>query len=265
MSKIFEALQQAQAERTVRVERKPAERKLAERNEQDERKPHEEIMDLVPTPATVCTVRPLGLEREMLRLAHAIDARLGSARTNVVQFIGSQDGEGTATIAREFVWTLARQAGRPILLVDGNPLQLEHHRAYAMQPGLSLDVALREHDLEDSLRQVPASDVYLAAFSRDTIQLSKQGLAKNGPDPWAALRERFAFVLISSPAIHHSACGLNLCPLVDGVVLVVEAESTAAPVVRNVRDHIVHARGNLLGVVFNKQRHHIPNWLYARM
>jgi protein-tyrosine kinase len=58
---------------------------------------------------------------------------------------------------------------------------------------------------------------------------------------------------------------LNLCSRVDGVVMVVEAESTAAPVVRNVRDHILHAGGNLLGVVFNKQRHYIPNWLYARL
>jgi protein-tyrosine kinase len=249
MSKIFEALQQAQAERMVREEPKPG----------------EEIVDLMPTPATVCTVRPLGLEREMLRLAHAIEARLGSGRTNVVQVIGSQDGEGTATIAREFAWTVARQSGRPVLLVDGNPLQLEHHRAYALQPGLSLDVALREHDLEDSLRQVPASDVYLAAFSKDTIQLPKHGLAKNGLDPWEALRERFAFILVSSPPIHHSAAGLNLCPRVDGVVLVVEAESTSAPVVRNVRDHIVNAGGKLLGVVFNKQRYHIPNWIYSRL
>jgi protein-tyrosine kinase len=259
MSKIFEALQQAHAERIVKEERKPAERQLI-----DERKRDDDVIDLVATPAAVCTVRPLGLDREMLRLAHAIEARLGLSRTNVVQFIGSRDGEGTATIAREFAWTVGRQASRPILLVDGNPMQLEHHRAYAMQPGVSLDLALHEHDIEDSLRQVPASEVYLAAFSRDTIELPKQGHPL-GPDPWQALRERFALILVSSPPIHRSAAGLNLCSRVDGVVMVVEAESTAAPVVRNVRDHILHAGGNLLGVVFNKQRHYIPNWLYARL
>jgi Mrp family chromosome partitioning ATPase len=249
MSKIFEALQQAQAERMVR----------------DTPTPGEEILDLVATPATVCTVRPLGLEREMLRLAHAIESRLGSHSKKVVQFIGSEDGEGTATIAREFAWTMARQSGRPVLLVDGNPMQLEHHRAYALQPGLSLDLALRERDVEDSLRKVPASDVYLAAFSKDTIQLPKHGSALNGQDPWGALRERFAFILVSSPPIHHSAAGLNLCSRVDGVVLVLEAESTSAPVVRNVRDHIRNAGGNLLGAVFNKQRHYIPDWIYSRL
>ncbi len=249
MSKIYEALQQAQAERIS----------------DEQPKAHREIRDLVPTPATVCTVRPLGLEREMLRLAHAIEARLGSAQKNAVQFIGSQEGEGTATIARELAWTVAQQWRRPVLLVDGNPMHLEHHRAYAMEPGLSLDAALRQNDVEDSLRQVPASEVYLAAFSKNMIQLPAHGFADPVQDPWAALRKRFIFILVSSPPIHHSAVGLNLCPRVDGVVLVVEAESTSAPVVRNVRDHIRNAGGNLLGVVFNKQRHHIPDWIYARL
>jgi Mrp family chromosome partitioning ATPase len=247
MSKIFEALQQAQAERMVR----------------EEHKADDDTTELVSTPATVCTVRPLGLEREMLRLAHAIEVRLG--RRNVVQFIGSEDGEGTATIAREFAWTMARQSGRPVLLVDASPTQLEHHRAYALQPGLSLDVALREHDIEDSLRQVPASNVYLAVLSKDAIQLPKEGTVAGGRDPWAAVRDRFAFILVSSPPINRSTAGLNLCPRVDGVVLVVEAEGTSAPVVRNVRDHIMNARGNILGVVFNKQRYYIPEWIYARL
>jgi len=201
----------------------------------------------------------------MLRLAHAIESRLGSHNRNVVQLMGSQDGDDTVTVARDLSSTVARETGRPVLLVDANPAQLEHHRAYAVQPGLSLDVAIRQGDLDESLRQVPSSDVFLAAFSPEAIQAPKQCLAPRGQDPWAALRERFAFVVVTSAPVQHSAAGLNLCPRVDGVVLVVEAEQTAAPVVRNVRDRILNAGGNLLGVVFTRQRHYIPDWLYARL
>ena len=51
----------------------------------------------------------------------------------------------------------------------------------------------------------------------------------------------------------------------DGVVLVVESEKTRWEVAESARKWIKSGNGNVLGVVLNKRKYHIPNWLYRRL
>ena len=53
--------------------------------------------------------------------------------------------------------------------------------------------------------------------------------------------------------------------MVDGVVLVVEAEKTRWPVALNVKEKTEQGGGRVLGVVFNKRKYYIPEWLYRRI
>jgi len=52
---------------------------------------------------------------------------------------------------------------------------------------------------------------------------------------------------------------------VGGVVLVVEAERTRAPIVEQARRAVEANGGRLLGVVMNKRRYHIPRAIYRRL
>ena len=52
---------------------------------------------------------------------------------------------------------------------------------------------------------------------------------------------------------------------VDGVVIVVEADKTRWPVVQSVREKIVQHGGRLLGMVLNKRRYYIPEFIYKRL
>jgi Mrp family chromosome partitioning ATPase len=51
----------------------------------------------------------------------------------------------------------------------------------------------------------------------------------------------------------------------DGVVLVLEADKTRKPVAENLKNQIVQNGGNLLGMVFNNRRYHIPEAVYRRL
>jgi len=55
---------------------------------------------------------------------------------------------------------------------------------------------------------------------------------------------------------------LALVAKVDGVVLVVEAEETKWRTAGHVREQIERVGGNILGVVLNKRRYHIPQSVY---
>jgi Mrp family chromosome partitioning ATPase len=52
---------------------------------------------------------------------------------------------------------------------------------------------------------------------------------------------------------------------VDGVVLVLEAEKTRKPVAENLKNRILQNGGNILGMVFNNRRYHIPESVYKRL
>jgi Mrp family chromosome partitioning ATPase len=52
-----------------------------------------------------------------------------------------------------------------------------------------------------------------------------------------------------------------LAEKMDGVILVVEAERTKAEVVRKIRKDLESTGVNILGVVLNKKKNYIPDYL----
>lgn len=82
---------------------------------------------------------------------------------------------------------------------------------------------------------------------------------------WDAAMEKFDLVLIDSAPASASPDGIALSRYVDGVVLVLEADKTRKPVAENLKNQILQNGGNLLGMVFNNRRYHIPEFVYKRL
>ena len=80
-----------------------------------------------------------------------------------------------------------------------------------------------------------------------------------------AVKEKFDLVLIDSAPASASPDGISLSRYVDGVVLVLSAEKTRKPVAENLKNRILQNGGNLLGMVFNNRRYHIPEFVYKRL
>jgi Mrp family chromosome partitioning ATPase len=53
--------------------------------------------------------------------------------------------------------------------------------------------------------------------------------------------------------------------MVHGVVLVIKAEATRWEVGQSAKARLENAGANILGVVLNDRRHHIPGWIYKRL
>jgi Mrp family chromosome partitioning ATPase len=79
------------------------------------------------------------------------------------------------------------------------------------------------------------------------------------------LKREFSFVVIDTPAIFETAAAVRLCSLADDVLLVVEAEKTPWEVAQEAKRVLERANANLLGVVLNKRRFHVPEWLYEKL
>ncbi|HEY1463591.1 MAG TPA: hypothetical protein VGF44_09260 [Terriglobales bacterium] len=79
------------------------------------------------------------------------------------------------------------------------------------------------------------------------------------------LRRELRYVLIDCPSLKDSQDAITLAPLVDGVVLVVEADRTRKDQILYAERMIEAARGRLLGHILNRRSYVVPDWLHRRM
>ena len=246
MGKIYEALEKAQRER--KGEKKPP-------------------LFVVLSPGE----RPSGgfevaAENEMVALSRNIDALLETSPKKVIQFIGSQGGEGTSTVIRDFAMVSAARS-REIGPSPGcrSP---EPQSAPLLPPPTEIRVGgdlEKQEDLQESdLQNRENEPVCLpdpprfGIPARSSFFPGDQGILGRGEGKIRSRPDRLR------PA-SASPDGISLSRYVDGVVLVLEAEKTRKPVAENLKNRILQNGGNLLGMVFNNRRYHIPESVYKRL
>jgi protein-tyrosine kinase len=205
------------------------------------------------------------MHQEMALLYQHIDSALDGSRKKVIQFIAAKEGEGTTTIVQEFARTSATILGKSVFLFDadvGNALPRSAGAGGGNGEGRDVpDPEPGEGDVPDNAPGTTAVCL---------IPQTASGIRKHFYSPhidsfWESLRTRFDLVLIDSPAFETSPDGIAISRKVDGVVIVLEADKTRWPVVERLKEQILSNGGNILGIVFNKRRRYIPEFLYKRM
>jgi len=244
MSKIYEALEYARTKRIV--PEKPVE---------------------VPLPKTYSAPGvDLGVDEEMLTLYQNIATLLPGITRPVVMFIGSQSNEGTSTVARQLAKTASLRLGKAVLLIDLDRSRPDFQVFVDVKPECNLEEVIKTNmPMERAFCQVEDSSLYVmplfqqTSFNPKTIDSAKSAMF------WDHLRDRFDMIIIDTPPATQFSDGLSLVRQADGVILVVEAERTRWPVALSVKEKIIKQGGNVLGIVFNKRRFYIPEWLYKRL
>ena len=185
-------------------------------------------------------------------LVARIDSLLPPREGRVIEFVASAPGEGTSTLASAYASANAAQLQRKVLL-------LVTSRRHAVGPGVLQNLALGE-PVERLL--TPRDDgVFVARVGGIGTGEPGWKLLRR-PELWAHLRGQFDLVVLDMPPLEVSRAGLKVAVACDGVVVVVEAERTRSPVVRDLVERLRAVRGNVIGTVLNKRRFHLPRRLY---
>jgi hypothetical protein len=79
------------------------------------------------------------------------------------------------------------------------------------------------------------------------------------------IRQRYRYSLIDCGSLAESQEVVRLAPLVDGVILVVEANRTQKDQIRYAERAIESVNGRILGHVLNKRTYPIPDWCHRLM
>jgi len=256
MTKIFEALEYAGLDRT----------NLRGQEETSPPVPRQPEINQVLFPATALKPTDGSAANFAAGLYQNMIALLPGREGRIIQFQGTQKGDGTTTLVRKLAILAAMKLQKKVLLLDLNqntPNQCSYFHVRSELP-LS-DSTLRAKPARKDFARVDDSSLYVTQLSArhlsDNIvcEMSQIG------DLLKELRGEFDLILIDSPAVISCPEWLLLAPKVDGVVLVVEAGKTRWQTVNKVKESISAQNGNILGVVLNKRRYPIPDFIYKRI
>jgi len=209
----------------------------------------------------------LKLENELVSLYQSLEGILVTQPRKIIQFLGCQDKEGVSTIAREFAVLMAREFKKTTLLLDAGMSENTQHSQLGIEPAIYLeDLMMSKDPVDKALYQVGNSSLFYSKLLH-SARAHPQLLITDGAEHlFKRVSKNFDYVIIDSPpASTNFAISLSSAPVVSGVVLVLEAEKTRWPVVENVKARIIKNEGKLLGIVLNKRRYHLPNFIYNRL
>lgn len=185
-------------------------------------------------------------------LVTRIDAQLNGPKGRVIGFIASGRGEGTTTLARAYATTVISHLRRRVLLLS---VADEGSGGSGVFPSLVDGLPL-----DDCLQSLPGGG-FMGSLGGALAGDSLWELLVV-TELWQDLRSRFDDIVLDLPASSSSRLGLLTAAHCDGVVVVVEAEKTRAPVVENLIVSLRAVRAPVLGTVLNRRRFHLPQRVY---
>ena len=263
MSNIYEALQLAEKENSVvGPEGLPAEHAVAGTTEVTTSRPANQ-----EKPTRFRTARPLAdMDRELLMLYQNIDFCLPETNQRAVQFIAAHEGEGVSTLVREFARVMGVQLKKSVLIVDAAHRNPSQHIHFNIDQEFGWREAMDSGEpLEKAVYKAAVGNVYLSPLVPHSSLPPQVYNDVATTHLLTELKQKFDLILIDSSPATVSPDSLAISRNVDGVVLVVEAERTRWPVVEKVKESILNNGGNILGLVLNKRRYHIPESIYRRL
>jgi len=205
-------------------------------------------------------------QEECLKLVQRVFMGQPANTARAVVFAGIDRGDGCSRICIEVARALAGITSRSVCLVDAN----FRTPALAKFFGVSSDHGLVESligegDVRSFAKRLKPSDLWLLSggnLGPESASLLNSDRLKVRLQE---LRKEFDYVLIDAPALNLYADAIALGRIADGLVVVLQAESTRRETARRGLESLREAQIEVLGAVLNQRTFPIPDFVYRRL
>jgi Mrp family chromosome partitioning ATPase len=220
--------------------------------------------------AFVASLEPADLDRagreETLRLVQSVFLlQSPTGKGSVVVFASVDSGSGCSTVCKQAARVLAESVPGSVCLADANFRETAPVSAFgASQLGLA-DALRSSAPIREFAKQVQRENLWLLSCGSQLEQsvglLHSDRMKKRVAD----LREEFDYVLIDAPALNSYSDGVALGQFADGLVLILEANTTRRDATSRIAERLHAMQVRVLGAVLNKRTFPIPASLYRRL
>lgn len=272
MSRMFDDLRKAEQERS----------KITDRSKNPEvpsPRVSQALAEAVSVPASTSTAveEPRIAVKMKDEISKAFVKELGMLR-NALQPIFEQDaccsllfasaasGEGTTTIATSFARFLAMERTKRVLVVEMNA----RNPAFASEFSINGDRGVSDYfasrtDLVSLVQPLKGTNLDVLQIGSAEPTAIQINVARVFPLFIEEAYRHYDTVIIDAPAIINFPETPAMAPYVSGVVLVVHTRKTKREVVQRAMEAIHTFKGKILGVVLNRKRYYIPDFIYKRI
>lgn len=203
---------------------------------------------------------------ESLKLVQRVFLLQASTAPRVVMFAGVEPGNGCSRICAQTAEVLAANTTGTVCVVDANlrTPSLPEYFGVTNHRGLT-DSLLQDGPVRGFAKQLRPANLWLlscgalAADSPNLLRTEKLQARLN------ELRQQFDFVLTDVPALNQYADAAAVAKLCDGIIMVLEANSTRREAARKMAESLQLTKTPILGAVLNKRTFPVPESLYHRL
>jgi protein-tyrosine kinase len=209
---------------------------------------------------------PLHLEHTMTALYNSISSLLPTTKGRTIEFMSPHKGAGTSTLVREFAKVVAVKLKKSVLLLDADHHSPTQTKEFQIEQTLGWDAVLDKRErIETVLNAVGGSRLTVSQLLMNESSQPMLFESNQFRGMLTRLKETFDLILIDAPPATEFADGFVLGSKVDGIVLVAAAEETRWQAMQDVTRRAQLMGCNIMGMILNNQRYHIPQAIYDRI
>jgi len=176
-------------------------------------------------------------------------------------------GAGVSTVSAYLASSLARHSEGRVLLVDVNFQDPSIHQIFGVNltPGLA-DLSGGAYRQTSVIQPSPVNKLDVLCAGNASMASDKRIFESKGfADLLKYWKHEYSFVLIDTPAVWEENYVATLGNMVDGVIMVFEAEEDRWEVAQRAQDRLRIGGATLVGGILNKRLFYVPKWLYQRL
>lgn len=213
-----------------------------------------------------CPITDEHTSAEMKKLVERLFMGGGREAPHVVVFAPVEQTSAANGICAQAAAMLARQSGKSVCVVDANIASPSLHRCFnvANDAGIS-DCLLSGRSVRGSRHKVPDLDLTIVTAGSRTADWETMISSGAMTDKMRELRQQFEYLLIEGSPLTSASTALLHGRLADGVLMIVEANSTRRELVRKVKADLDALEIPVLGTVLNNRDFPIPEYLYRKL
>jgi len=206
-------------------------------------------------------------QQECFKLVQRLFLGQPESLIRAIVFAGIDRGNGCSRICVEVARTLAANTVGTVCLVDAN-FRAPSLPGFLGVPGDGRGLAnslAGEGSIRSFATQLKPANLWLLSGGTQMTESSSLPNSDRLKLRLQELRKDFNYVLIDSPALNLYTDAVILGQMADGVVVVVEADSTRRESALKGLQTLREAHIEVLGAVLNRRTFPIPDFVYRRL
>jgi Mrp family chromosome partitioning ATPase len=183
-----------------------------------------------------------------------------------VVYAAIEHGNGCSWICAQTAELLSENTPGSVCIVEANLRSPSLTQIFGVPNHRGLtDALLKDGPIADFTKRVRRSNLWLLSCGSLTPDFPSLLNSERLKERLSELRKEFDYVLIDAPPLRQYGDAVTLGWLADGLVMVLEANSTRREFTRQIAETLQATQIKILAAVLNKRTFPIPQILYKRL